>query len=334
MSVITSAVPKPPDRIRNIVAVPGVVRSLVQWHRHNLDAGVVEGSNDRRSDNPVVRDVVVVQKSQRPRDARLCDRRRLGGSEVPELGKALQAAAVRHLRIEHRVHGHLLRELAIVHVLAGRCEHAHDHLAQILGVQNPTAVEDNQPRVQVRRRLVCHHRAALRIGSERQEGRGRERLHAVRDVERPSQERVLDVLDRLVGAQDDAVVGRVLPMAGKLLELHLCDVLAGLAAAVFVGVVTRIFDVARGVEVRGGEREGAGGARPAEELVDDLVRAGAARCRHAAKRVPTGGTEVHRLAGGAVHSRRALPIPTVRELPVGETGQGRRGDHAEGPNEG
>ena len=122
-------------------------------------------------------------------------------------------------------------------------------------------------------------------------------------------------------------------MAGNLLELHLCDVLAGLAAAILVGVVARIFDVARGVEVRGGEREGAGGARPAEELVDDLVGAGAARRRHAAKRVCASGTEVHRLAGGAVHSRRALPIPTVRELPVGETGQGRRGDHAERPDE-
>mmetsp|Transcript_11537 Transcript_11537/g.28816 ORF Transcript_11537/g.28816 Transcript_11537/m.28816 type:complete len:271 (+) Transcript_11537:1506-2318(+) len=119
-----------------------------------------------------------------------------------------------------------------------------------------------------------------------------------------------------------------------LLECHLFDVLAGRSAAVLVGVVALIVDVARGVEVRGGEREGAGGALPAEELVDGLVRAGAAGRLDALERVRVGGAKVHRLAGGTVHTWLALPVPNVRELPVGETGQGLRGDHTERPNEG
>mmetsp|Transcript_11537 Transcript_11537/g.28815 ORF Transcript_11537/g.28815 Transcript_11537/m.28815 type:complete len:402 (+) Transcript_11537:111-1316(+) len=147
MSDIISAVPNPPFGIGNVVAVPSVVRGLVHRHRLDLNTFGVEGGNDPRGDHPVVRNVAIVQEPQGPRDVSRCDRRRLGGGEGRGRGKRLEAAAVRHARIEHRVRGCFLGELAIVDVLAGRCEHAHDHLPQINGVQSPTAVEDNHPRV-------------------------------------------------------------------------------------------------------------------------------------------------------------------------------------------
>ena len=53
--------------------------------------------------------------------------------------------------------GLLLRELVFQQCLTGPVEHAHDQLPQVLGVQSPTAVEHDEPGVQVRRRLVRHH---------------------------------------------------------------------------------------------------------------------------------------------------------------------------------
>ena len=215
--------------------------------------------------------------------------------------------------IEERVGRNLLGELTIVQILACRLEDAHDQFPQVKIAQaRAAAVEHQETRVDARRGLVRHHTGAL-VRGERKEHRRREHTHSVRNVERAILEGGLHVPLAIVRPVDDVIIGRLLPVALMLLEEYLFDDLAGLVHACVAGVARRI-EVCRGKTTRRA-------VRLHEQLVDDHVRASADRGRHAARGVF--------IAGRSLLPRSTLSPGCQGNLPPGNVGKHRDGDHAE-----
>mmetsp|Transcript_14243 Transcript_14243/g.44760 ORF Transcript_14243/g.44760 Transcript_14243/m.44760 type:complete len:586 (+) Transcript_14243:33-1790(+) len=230
---------------RVVTVVLVVLVAVVRSQALIRDALGVEPGNYLVRDRDGERVVRAVQDPQRR------VREVVGRDAGPGLTELLGArergehAAVRQRRVEERVHLRLRRQRALVQLGAARLDGAHDKLALVLG-EDGAAVEDDVAGIQFGRGLLGDEAS---VGLGREEGLGGDRVDAVRNVERAVQQGVLDGVLRRVRAQDDAVVGRVVPVALELGEEHLRDRLVfGVDAR--VGIFKR---EARLVEVGGGE---------------------------------------------------------------------------------